>query len=281
MHDATAPGLPEQQKLPKAPVLLSAEDASVVQHLRQNYPLWSTEEVPHKACMAAVDLLFPMPDKNCGSSKGYRIQRLVAEAPEEVPAPSADPVPPIPPTPEPAEEATAETPLPAESSPEPPADEPEDDPGRPERSWPILIIAAASFIAIWSGWVGLGKMTGFGEVEPLPGIADWKLNTAIVLPITMEAYAAYAIRAWLNGRGAGRTRRFARNSAFGTIILGGLAQVAYHLLAAADVQKAPWVVTTIVACMPVLCLGTAAALHQMLSSDQKIYIQHQKKGQKK
>ena len=38
------------------------------------------------------------------------------------------------------------------------------------RSWPLLILAAAAAVAVWSGWVEIGQMTGFGEVRPLPGI---------------------------------------------------------------------------------------------------------------
>ena len=57
--------------------------------------------------------------------------------------------------------------------------------GKPEkriRSWPVLVLALPAFVAIWSGWVGLGKMTGFGPVQPLPGIADhFTINTAVTL----------------------------------------------------------------------------------------------------
>jgi len=66
------------------------------------------------------------------------------------------------------------------------------------RSWPIALLAAPAFVAIWSGWVGLGGLTGFGLVHPLPGIADGlTLNSAITLPIGVETYAAYALRVWL------------------------------------------------------------------------------------
>ena len=51
---------------------------------------------------------------------------------------------------------------------------------------------------MWSGWVGIALKTGFGLVSPLPGI--WPLlhmDTAITLPIGVDAYAAYALGAWL------------------------------------------------------------------------------------
>jgi hypothetical protein len=48
---------------------------------------------------------------------------------------------------------------------------------------------------VWSGWVGIGQMTGFGEIRPLPGI--WNslhVDTAVTLPVGVEAYAAFALR---------------------------------------------------------------------------------------
>ncbi len=38
------------------------------------------------------------------------------------------------------------------------------------RAWPVLLLALPAFVAIWSGWVELGRLTGFGPVSPLPGI---------------------------------------------------------------------------------------------------------------
>jgi hypothetical protein len=129
------------------------------------------------------------------------------------------------------------------------------------RRWPLLLLAAPAFVAIWSGWVGLGEMTGFGLVHPLPGIADgFALNSAITLPIGVEAYAAYAMRGWLAQVGSRRAQRFARASAIGALILGGLGQVAYHLMSAAGISHAPWWITTFVACLPVVVLGFGAGL---------------------
>lgn len=39
-------------------------------------------------------------------------------------------------------------------------------PRPPVRSWVLLLLAAPAFVAIWSGWVGLGGLTGFGVVHP-------------------------------------------------------------------------------------------------------------------
>ncbi|MEV0733301.1 ABC transporter permease [Polymorphospora sp. NPDC050346] len=141
--------------------------------------------------------------------------------------------------------------------------EPSPVPGKGRRlaTWPVILIALPAFVAIWSGWVGLGGLTGFGVVHPLPGIADgFSINTAITLPIGVEVYAAYALRAWLSGAVPPRARLFAKWSAIGSLLVGALGQVAYHLLVAAGIESAPWWITTLVACLPVAVLGMAAAL---------------------
>lgn len=136
---------------------------------------------------------------------------------------------------------------------------------RPVRSWPVLLLALPAFVAVWSGWVGLGELTGFGVVHPLPGIADgFTLNSAITLPIGLETYAAFALRVWLSGRVPGRARKFAMISALTSLALGASGQVAYHLLQAAGVTVAPWQITTVVACLPVAVLGMGAALAHLI-----------------
>jgi hypothetical protein len=138
---------------------------------------------------------------------------------------------------------------------------------RPPR-WPMLLLAAPAGVAIWSGWVGLGEMAGFGMVRLLPGIADEvRVNSAITLPIGVEAYAAYALRVWLSGDVPARARRFARWSAIGSLVLGALGQITYHLLSAAGLTTAPWQITTLVACLPVVVLGMGAALVHLLHAN--------------
>jgi hypothetical protein len=132
---------------------------------------------------------------------------------------------------------------------------------------PLLAIAAGAFVSIWGGWVGLGKLTGFGEIELLPGIvAGWKFDTAITLPLGMEAYAAYALKVWLappaDLSDFGQT--FARRSAIAALILGAAGQIAYHLMAAAEVEHAHWLITAFVACLPVGVLGCGAALMHLV-----------------
>ncbi|WP_320069025.1 ABC transporter permease [Micromonospora sp. RTGN7] len=132
-------------------------------------------------------------------------------------------------------------------------------------AWPVVLLALPAFVAIWSGWVGLGGLTGFGIVHPLPGIADgFSINSAITLPIGVETYGAYALYVWLSGRVPDTARRFAKWSALGSLAVGALGQVAYHLLEAAGITSAPWWITTAVACLPVAVLGMGAALAHLV-----------------
>ena len=135
------------------------------------------------------------------------------------------------------------------------------------RRWPLALIALPAAVAIWSGWVGLGSLCGFGLVQPLPGIVAWHLDTAITLPIGVEAYGAYALGAWLLPGTPEPARRFARRSAVGALTLGALGQVVYHLLAAAHATRAPWPVVVLVACLPVVTLGFGAALTHLLRAE--------------
>jgi hypothetical protein len=127
--------------------------------------------------------------------------------------------------------------------------------------WPVILLAAPAFVAIWSAWVGVGELAGFGPVRPLPGIADGlTINSAITLPIGMETYAAYALRVWLSDASPARARSFAKRSAIAAFVLGGLGQIAYHLMTAAEMKAAPWLITAVVSCLPVVVLGFGAAL---------------------
>lgn len=137
------------------------------------------------------------------------------------------------------------------------------------RRWPLCLIALPAAVAVWSGWVGLGQLAGFGLVHLLPGIAPrFELNSAITLPVGVEAYGAFALGAWLApGSVPERARKFARRSAIGSLALGMAGQVVFHLLAAAHASRARWPVTILVACMPVVTLGFGVALAHLLRSE--------------
>ncbi|MFJ8966068.1 hypothetical protein ACIRG5_42430 [Lentzea sp. NPDC102401] len=167
-----------------------------------------------------------------------------------------------------AHHGTAESPAPVSATAGPAAAAPT---GTPPRAWPVLLLALPAFVAIWGGWVGLGEMAGFGLVNLLPGIGDgWTINTAITLPIGVEAYAAYALWVWLSGVAPTLlARRFAMWSALGSLVLGMGGQVSYHLLKAAGVTVAPWQITTFVSCLPVVVLGCGAALAHLLRNHER------------
>ncbi|WP_369028415.1 hypothetical protein, partial [Nocardia farcinica] len=112
---------------------------------------------------------------------------------------------------------------------EPPIPATEARRGRGLPTWPVLLMAFPAFVAIWSGWVGLGEATGFSVVHPLPGIADgFTINSAITLPIGVEAYASYALYVWLSGRiRTHTTRTYAMVSAFASLAIGAAGQIAY------------------------------------------------------
>ncbi len=133
--------------------------------------------------------------------------------------------------------------------PESPSDPPADasqrtsqrQPVRPPRAWPLGLIGLAAAVAVWGGWVDLGRLTGFGMVQPLPGLVDgfW-INSAIVLPIGIEAYGGYALRTWLSFAALSeKTRRYAGWSALASLIVGAGAQVASHLMKAVHITVAP------------------------------------------
>ncbi|TDC94018.1 ABC transporter permease [Saccharopolyspora aridisoli] len=174
--------------------------------------------------------------------------------------------------PVPAEESepvggTVSEPITAAADPDKPAD---DQAVKSVAVWPVMLLALPAFVAIWSGWVGLGQLTGFGIVHPLPGIADgFAINTAITLPIGVETYAAYALRVWLSGQVPPRARRFAKYSALGSLALGALGQIAFHLMKAAGMTEAPWLITAAVACLPVAVLGMGAGLAHLIKDNHR------------
>jgi len=136
--------------------------------------------------------------------------------------------------------------------------------------WTLGVIGLGAFVATWAGWVGLGALTGFGKVRPLPGIWDaLEINTAVTLPLGIEAYAFLALGAWLSGWApTAKAATFAMVSGLGSIAIGMSAQVAYHLLVTARETMpgghAPWPVVLAVACVPNTVLGLGSILAHLL-----------------
>lgn len=134
--------------------------------------------------------------------------------------------------------------------------------------WLLLLIAAPAAVEVWSGWIGLGTLCGFGEIHPLPGIWDGlQINTVLTLPIGMEAYAGFALYVWLASNAGETARAFARRSAIGAFVLSCLGQMTYHLLTATHHMRAPSFAVILVACLPVAVLAFAAALTHLMHAD--------------
>lgn len=142
--------------------------------------------------------------------------------------------------------------------------------GKTYPRWPVIPLAGAAFVAIWGGWVDLGRMAGFGPVNLLPGIMDVTVDLAITLPLGMEVYAAYAMGAWLTSKPITESARgFAKWSAIASLVVGAVGQVAYHLMVALGIEQAPWQIVAVVACIPVAVLGMASNLaHRIHSGSQ-------------
>lgn len=174
------------------------------------------------------------------------------------------------------ESANTPAPPPAATSPAPADHQPPASPTSwfhrvRQQRWALILISIGAGFSVWSGWVGLGEMAGYGPVQPLPGIWDsLTVNSAIVLPISVEAYGAYALRHWLSPatrqRGA---RLYAGFSALASLVVGGAAQVAYHELKAAGFGRAPWQVVMLVSLVPVAALALAAILAYLVKNDRQ------------
>jgi hypothetical protein len=141
--------------------------------------------------------------------------------------------------------------------------------GTPRR-WPLFLIAAPAAVAVWSGWVGLGDLCGFGIVHPLPGIVSG-------FPAGHRHHAA--------GRRGGicglRARRVARSrvvdlgpGADVRAAIGDRVAVPRHarpgdLPPAVRRARTPCAVAgrAAGACLPVVTLGFGAALTHLLRAD--------------
>jgi hypothetical protein len=125
----------------------------------------------------------------------------------------------------------------------------------------LIPVGLSAGVAIWTGWVGLGEMVGFGPINPLPGIADVQINTAITLPIGIEAYAVMALATATTRRTITPTaRRFAWISAILSLLIGMAGQAAYHVMEAQGIDTAHWAVIVAVSSLPVIVLGMASVL---------------------
>jgi hypothetical protein len=115
----------------------------------------------------------------------------------------------------------------------------------------LYVIGAGAAVSLWGGWVGLGGLSGFGEVQLLPGIWDsFKVNTAITLPLSLEAYGMVALG-------------YALKTGIASFAVGMAAQATFHLLTSWHKLHAPWPIIVAVSWVPVIMLGLASVLYHL------------------
>jgi hypothetical protein len=109
-----------------------------------------------------------------------------------------------------------------------------------------LGMAAVSLSAAVSSYSGLAS---------LADLAGWNHRLALLLPLTIDAYAVTATRVWLSPKTAGRrARRWAKGNAVGAIATSVAGNAVSHA-AAAHVFTPSWPVVVMVSAIPSIVLG--------------------------
>jgi hypothetical protein len=109
-----------------------------------------------------------------------------------------------------------------------------------------LGMAAVSLAAAISSYSGLAS---------LADLAGWNRRLALLLPLTIDAYALTATRVWLSPKTAGRrARRWAKGNAIGAIATSVAGNAVSHA-AAAHVFAPTWPVVVTVSAIPSIVLG--------------------------
>ena len=109
-----------------------------------------------------------------------------------------------------------------------------------------LGMAAVSLAAAISSYSGLAS---------LADLAGWNHRLALLLPLTIDAYALTATRVWLSPKTAGRkARRWAKGNAIGSIATSVAGNAVAHA-ANAHVFHVSWPVVVAVSAIPSIVLG--------------------------
>ncbi|MFI5911579.1 DUF2637 domain-containing protein [Dactylosporangium sp. NPDC051541] len=119
----------------------------------------------------------------------------------------------------------------------------------------MLIAATSAAVASFTGLRGLALLSG------------WPERLAILLPVTIDAYAMTSARVWLAGLSPQRAIRFARANATGAITTSILGNAIYHA-AAAGLLTVSWPVVVVVGAVPAAVLGLTAHLHAVRTGDE-------------
>lgn len=127
--------------------------------------------------------------------------------------------------------------------------------------WVAVIIAACALLEVWASWLGIGSVSGFPEIG--------HVTTGWILPVTTEAYWAYALWTWLAGAPGPRSRKFAMWTAGIVFALSLLGQESGHLLAASHKAVPPAYVVAFVTALPLISLALVAVLVHLRQADRE------------
>lgn len=127
--------------------------------------------------------------------------------------------------------------------------------------WVAVIIAACALLEVWASWLGIGSVSGFPELG--------HVTTGWILPVTTEAYWAYALWTWLAGAPGPRSRKFAMWTAGIVFALSLLGQESGHLLAASHEAVPPAYVVAFVTALPLISLALVAVLVHLRQADRE------------
>ncbi|MFG1873409.1 hypothetical protein ACGFIV_01050 [Sphaerisporangium sp. NPDC049003] len=142
-------------------------------------------------------------------------------------------------------------------------------PVRPDWIRRILvgIVAAAAVIASFHAQSGLGELAGW---HASLNVFGWRLSLSWLLPLCVDAYGATATLITVDAaRYSEHTRHHALVHAIAAIVVGVLANAAYHLLAANVWHLGPamWVLVVAVSIIPPVALGALAHLMALCARD--------------
>ncbi len=131
---------------------------------------------------------------------------------------------------------------------------------KPKLTWLLAPISVGAFVATWGGWAKLASMTGYAEVQMLPGQPWSTFNIGIVLPMTVEPFGMLAAAIAFNPKVKSWARWIAGVMALGTLFAAAFCQATVHHLTVTGQTTAPDYVVAVTSVLPVIVLGLGAAL---------------------
>lgn len=118
------------------------------------------------------------------------------------------------------------------------------------------ILSVLGMVAV----AGAAAFTSYSGLSGLAELAGWPSKLALMLPITIDAYAMTATRVWLSpARLTKKARSWARGNAIGAISMSVLGNTIYHA-ASAHVLSVTWPVVVGISAIPSVVLGLTVHL---------------------